>query len=435
MNVLPLMILLFAIALLVILSYKGLSQVIAPFVCTAVAALVSKSGFTEAFFNIFPQGASTFVTRMLLPVMSGSIMGEIMSASGAGESIGKGVTKLLGKDKAPYIIRRASFIVSLSGMNSSMFAIAALSHVVMKEANLPSYIGMVSFLGMKELTSFAMPGLAHSGNLLPSTYLGTDLYAGAVPGLIAMFFGWTLIIIYVNRLVKDARKNNKGYENFFAEKQNENAAGETPSFITAVIPFSCVLVLTFILQKVFLIKASVAAFATQTFAIVLMVVSCRKYFRLKIGAALTAGAKRGGEFLVSASCLVGFASVVADTPVFEDIQVFLASLNMNPYLFTFIAVSVIAAVACDASSAIIMFFQTFAENFLSDPTVNLGFIHRIAAITCTGFDSLPQGGMCLLTLKTFGYDHKSGYKYLCMASLVVPFLSGFVCTVVSMILS
>ena len=49
---------------------------------------------------------------------------------------------------------------------------------------------------------------------------------------------------------------------------------------------------------------------------------------------------------------------------------------MNPYLFTFIAVSVIAAVACDASSAIIMFFQTFAENFLSDPTVNLGLAHR-----------------------------------------------------------
>ena len=249
-------------------------------------------------------------------------VGEKVVGKGAGESIGKGVTKLLGKDKAPYIIMLASFIVSLSGMNSSMFAIAALSHVVMKEANLPSYIGMVSFLGMKELTSFAMPGLAHSGNLLPATYLGTDLYAGAVPGLIAMFFGWTLIIIYVSRLVKDARKNNKGYENFFAEKQVENAASETPSFITAVIPFSCVPVLTFILQKVFLIKASVAAFATQTFAIVLMVISCRKYFRLKIGAALTAGAKRGGEFLVSASCLVGFASVVADTPVFEDIQFF-----------------------------------------------------------------------------------------------------------------
>ena len=91
-------------------------------------------------------------------------VGEKVVGKGAGESIGKGVTKLLGTDKAPYIIMLASFIVSLSDMNSSMFVIAALSHVVMKEANLPSYIGMVSFLGMKELTSFAMPGLAHSSD-------------------------------------------------------------------------------------------------------------------------------------------------------------------------------------------------------------------------------------------------------------------------------
>ncbi len=435
MDILSLTIFISAIVLLVVLSYRGLGQVVAPIICVALVSLISKAGFIESFFVTFPQGAATFVVRMLLPVMSGSVLGEMMSASGSGQSIGKAVTRLLGKDNAPYVIMITSFIVALSGMNSSIFAIAALSHVVMKEADLPSYIGMVSFLSIKEVTGMAMPGLPYSGNLLPTTYLGTDLYAGAVPGIIAMLFGWSLTVVYVKKLVKQARAENKGYENFFVSSRKDAEGQKTPSVTVAVLPFSLVLVLTFVLQKVFSVKASVAAFSTQVAAILMMMITCRKYFNVKIDMALTSGVKRGAEFIVPAACLVGFASVAADTSIFESIQIFLFSLKMDPYLFTFVAVSLLAAISCDATSAMIMFFQTFTDNFLGNSAVNLGYIHRIAAITCTGFDSLPQGGMCLLTLKTFGYDHKSGYKYFGTASLLIPFLSGAVCTAASMILA
>ncbi len=435
-NTLSLLILFLAILLLVLLSYKGLGQVIAPFICVAIVSLIAKSGFVNAFFTLFPKGASSFIVKMLLPVISGAVLGEIMSASGAGRSIGQYITRKLGKDNAPYIIMLTSFIVALSGMNSAMFAIAALSHVVMKEADLPSYIGMISFLGFKELTGASLPGLPHSGNLLPTTFLGTDLYAGAVPGIISLLFGWTLIVIYVRSLVKKARRENKGYENFFKfENTRKDSEGVLPSFIVSVIPFLCVLFLTFVLQKGFGVSAVVAAFSTQAFAIILMMILCKKTFVVPMNDALIAGIKRGGEFLISAACLVGFASVVTDTVIFDSLQNFLAGLKMNPYIFTFVAVSLLAAIACDPNSAILMFFQTFAGNFINNPAVNLGFIHRISTITSIGFDSLPQGGMCLLTLKTFGYDHKSGYKYLCVASLIIPFLSAAVCAVISSLLA
>lgn len=429
---LQIIVILSALALLIVLSYKNLGYVVAPVICAALISLVSESGFSNAFFVLFPQGCANFVKNMLLPVMSGSVLGEIMSASGAGDGIGKFVTEKLGSNNAHYAIMATSFIVALSGMSSSMFLMSALSHVVMKQANLPSYVGLVSFLSIKEIAAFALPGLPHANNLLPTSYLGTDLYAGALPGIVSFAFGLIVSLIYVRALVKKARAENLGYEGFFIN--SEMPKDDIPSFFLSVLPLILIISVTFILQKGFGLKSSIAAFFTQLIAIFMMIVLLKKHFRIKVTEAVVAGVKRGGDFLLSALCLAGFASVMSDTKVFGNVLEWINSFALNPYLFTFLAVCLIAALTCDATSALLMFMQTFSPAFTAMNNVNLGYIHRIAVLTSTGFDSLPQGSACLMVLRLFGYDHKSGYKYLCMASLVIPALSGFVCTVISMIL-
>lgn len=408
--------------LLVSLSFKGIGQVFAPLICAALVALVAQSGFINALFTIFPAGAASFLQRIMMPAISGTLFGELLAASGAAQTIGKKATDILGVNNGSYIIMVLTLILTLSGMTFILFIIAAFSNALMKESDLPPYIGMVAYIGFNEITAFCVPGVPHPINLLPTIFLGTDLYAGGIQGIVSAIVGYTLVIFFVRKLTKNARKNNIGYfQIFFFNENNQQDNRTNPIKLgIAVIPLITVIVTSYFFQKVANLPSTVAIFFGQTIAILLLIILCRSNFKGNIFHILEKVISNCSMFLLSCACMVGYAAVVSDTAAFISLQDSLAAMNLNPYVFTFVGVGLLSAITAEANSGIILFLESFGSRFISNPAIDLGAIHRIAMMTSAGFDSMPHSGNVLMNLKVFGLNHKTGYKYIFVTSVLIP---------------
>jgi H+/gluconate symporter-like permease len=118
--------------------------------------------------------------------------------------------------------------------------------------------------------------------------------------------------------------------------------------------------------------------------------------------------------------MVGFASVVSDTALFDSVVVGLKALNINPYLFTVVASGSFAIVTAEANTAVILFIQTFGRHFMGNAAIDIGAVHRLSIMSSAGLDSLPHSGNVLMNLRVFGLDHKTGYKYVFLTSIVIP---------------
>ncbi len=430
------LILIISFVLLVFLTFKGIGKVFAPLLCTALLALASTTGFVNALFTVFPAGVASFLNRIMLPSITGTLFGEAMAHSGAGHTIGQTITKVIGKDNAPYVVMLTTVLVALSGMTMAVFTIAALSFSVMKEANLPNYIGLVAYFAVSDITIFCLPGVPHNVNLLPTTYLGTDLYAGFWPGLIGTLCAYALAVLYIRFLVKRARANNIGYTPSPFDRGDINKNNDDrkyPSFAKSIIPLFIVIVVTFILQKGLNLNSTLAVFVGQILAFLVMWATCHDTFDESMKDIFVTSAEAVGSFLFTCGCMVGYASVVSQTLSFKSLISMLDKMSINPYVFTVIAVALIAGMSAEAVTGEILFLESFSAKLLANPAVNAGIIHRLTTMTATAFDSMPHGGMVLLTLDLFGLDHKHGYKYVFMAAIFMPLVATMVAMGISVV--
>lgn len=427
-----------AFALLMLLSYKNWGITLVCILATALVALFSKGGFVNGMFTLFPTGISSFMTRMAVPVFMGMIFGTLIAASGASRSIGEKIVAWIGPERAPYAIWIVTVIFALAGLSNTVMIVAPLSYSVMKAAKLPNYIGLYSFYAACALFSFGLPGIPHNLNLLPTTFLGTTLYAGAVEGIIGVAVAAILSLVLTHLFIKKAKKRGEGFDQHgYAGMVQEETAG-APSFGIAILPLIIVIFGAFVAIKVLKLSSTEGMVYSQVLAVLVNIVTCRKYFKNQLKGVLESSKSalvRSAGFLVSCGCLTGFATVVADTAAYVKLTEAMLNWNVNPYIFALVGVAIICGITADAPSGIIMFCSTFAPRLAAIPGVSAGALHRICVMSASTLDSLPHCGAILLGLEMFGYDHKHGYKYIFYSTVIVTTVAAVVATVVAMIIN
>ena len=132
--------------------------------------------------------------------------------------------------------------------------------------------------------------------------------------------------------------------------------------------------------------------------------------------------------------VVGYGTVVQKTPIFSWIIEHVMDMNLPPYLLTFVAVNLLAGLCANGTGGVTLFMNTFGSTITSNPTVNLGAIHRIAAIAGSGFDSLPHNGAIAFQLSVFKLSYKEGYFQQFMMSVLVNLLAGLIAVVMATLL-
>lgn len=422
-----------AFVLFIFLTYRGFGMVLTALLCTVLVAFASSEGFMTAMFTTFANGMASFVTRMAITVFFGMAYGFVLAASGASESIGDFFVRKFGDKGAPFVIFVISIIFALAGLPATVFIVAPISYSLMKASKLPNYIGLMAYCCGVHLTIYGLPGVPHNMNIMPTTFLPTDIYAGGVLAYVATGIGYLasigLILLYTSR----ARKKNVGFDvdGLYGDK-NTSEEKNYPPFALAIAPVIVMLVLCFVFVKLVKLPSTAAACLAQTVSILLILGTCKQYFDdgwKTVLETLKNAFNRSCTFLIGCACLTGFATVAATTTFYQWVVENLTSMNMSPYFMILISVAVITAITSDAPSGIIMSLGSLGDKFMAMPGVNIGAIHRITVMTATTFDSLPQCGAIVQYLECFGYTHKTGYKYAAITTVGVTSLVAVLYTI------
>ncbi|WP_297720132.1 hypothetical protein [Intestinimonas sp.] len=138
--------------------------------------------------------------------------------------------------------------------------------------------------------------------------------------------------------------------------------------------------------------------------------------------------------VVFISIVVGYGTVVQATPVFSWLVEKVLAMNMHPYLLTFVAVNLLAGMTANGTGGVTLFMQNFGSTILSNPAINVGALHRIAAISGAGFDSLPHNGAIAFQLSVFKLSYKEGYFQQFMMSVLVNLLAGLLAVMLAIAL-
>ena len=164
-----------------------------------------------------------------------------------------------------------------------------------------------------------------------------------------------------------------------------------------------------------------------------MLVTCRNYIHEKNKFVLVGNSiSFMMPIVIGTSIVVGFASVVANTEVYNAVVAWIMGLDMNPYVLVVIGTTLMCILCADCLGGSSSFLALMSERILAmgaDPAA----VHRLTSITSTAFDSMPHNGSICMILMCYGYEHKEGYKYLMISNIAIPMVMSIVSMIVAMI--
>jgi len=416
---LSLLLILASIACFIILCYRGLSPVASALISTAIVSLADLGGFANGFFNLFPMITTGFMQFMLLPFLTGAVFGTLMNASGCNEKLGRWLVAKAGPRFAPYTLAALTIVLLLGGVMSYVFVVAYLSFGILKAANLPRVVGLTIMSGYMPIGMILLCG-ATTTQLIPTQFLGTNIYAGLPLGIVMSLVCVVMVTIYVEALIRACRRDGIGWDG--TEEQSghtEFREEDLPGVVAAILPVVIVVVGCLVMINLFHMDSMMAIVIAQSVCSVLILAmnwNRIKGDKLKV---LTEGAHAALVPLVGSSLVVGFAGVVADTAAYNALVEWVGTLQINPYALTVIGTAVCCAICADAMGGLSAFFTIMTPQLIASGA-NLNYVHKLAGAASATFDSLPHNGNINISLQVFGLTHKQGYKHMFIVQTLFP---------------
>lgn len=431
------------IAIFIVLAYKGLSPILAALVAALVVGCTCEGGPLTAIFQTFMTQATTFLSSVLLLIVVGGLLSAILEMTGVTDALANGVMKALGEKSIPIVIFVMTGLLCFLGVGSYQFIVAPLALGLLKKSNLPRNVGLISMMVAFNAVTFCLPGTAVTPNLMPTMVLGTTIYAGAGYGVFAFILATGLGLGYVYYLVSDAKKRQLGFEAAGAaaggpagfgpgqgDKQQEK---DIPPFWNAIVTMVLLFGLCFVLSSVKTLDATQAVVLAQLIAAAWALIT---NFKRTVPGARFRQISQGTLSVIPLAVMLGFISgfgaVVQSTAAFNALLGKILTMNVNPYLLTFLGVAILSGCMANGTGAIVMVMNVLAPTLMSSGA-NLGAVHRIATITASTLDSLPHATNVCVSLQVFGVTHKQEYKKVFLSTVVIPVIYAVLTTVICMI--
>lgn len=327
-----------------------------------------------------------------------------------------------------YVIFLVSILLGLCGV-APCALVPFLAYGMLRASNLPRYIGMVAVASGTTISYTLVPGSLAPPNVLAATILSgasegsTNIYAAPIYSMILLIFTIVLNCLYIHWLIRRARRKERGYEagETAAMRAEMRAAEDMPSFLSSIVALAIPIVFSMVTILLLHWDTIPAALLGLVLGMIFLIIVNRKYFKGSIFESIRTNVEGIQWNIISALAVCGFATVIANTSVYHAIIGALTSANINPYVLTVIAALVLGGLCADFIAGSATFAGTVGAYIIqSGANVQVQVMHRLALASTSVFDSLPHGGMVLLALNMFGYNHKEAYKYLVGSNIAVP---------------
>lgn len=454
-----------ALALFMILVYKGWHSYWVAFLCAIIVALTNglfwggENGFTAAyqtFVGTYSQGMIDLFGTMLWVVMLGAILAKIFEDSGMAHSIAKLFLRFINRAEGNWKRQvHTAFLwifimgglCSLGGIDPYVltFIMIPICAEVAKKLDIPRRLipGMLclftcfivcpgapniyNIMGVAGINSITGEIAAASGNF--------SLIVSSTSGLIAGIVGVLIIAVGAHFImVRYATKAREAGEHFDwgTMQQTEIEDRPCPNVIVSIIP----LVAVFIMYAVFGTHISIALSVGIILAILLglpyLPMQDRFGNPISRGRSLVKSLNNGALSFPNAFLTVitpaALAAVITSTAAFGMVVGILSDVNMAPVVLCAIATMILVAITSSPPAALMIALPLVVGALLEKTGgtlsgINVHALMRIGVLAAATLETLPFNGMIVLTLNLSHCTHKEGYKPMGMISVVFTFVA------------
>lgn len=433
-----------AIALMMLLAYKGVPVIPLTILCAIIVALCNGMGVWTALSESYVPGFAGIVQSYFFIFIASTIYAELMEKTGCAVAIGYKLIDWFGTKNAILVCILIVSVLTYGGISLFVvvFAAAPIMFTLYKEADLPRHLTLIPIvMGAATYTMSCLPGSPQLTNVIPSQYLGTPLTAAPVFSIAATVIMFAIQMVYVRYAEKKARAAGEHWS--FPENYDISAfeaAKDRSALPSAGCAFAPIIVLIVIIIGASALKLPVAGNATllTTIAMLVAFVVCLvlNYKRLSgplgknLAQIASKGSTSGITAMIGLGAVVGFGAVVSASPAYQSVLNWVYGLQMSPYIKGVVATSVISGVAGSSSGGARLCLSEMANYFISTGC-NLDVLHRLIAIAAGTLDSLPHSSGIFLMLAYLGLTHKTAYKHSFALTVCCPTIVCIIMTVIA----
>lgn len=466
----PLLGIVFSLAFLITMAYRGHSVVVIAPISAMIAVLFSGVPMLATYTQIFMPALGGFIVSFFPLFLAGAIFGRLMTVSGLARDLAHWISTLLGPQRAVLATVIATALLTYGGVSAWViaFTIYPIASALFREANIPKKLMPAAIaLGIFTFATAALPGSPQIHNAIPTRFLGTTSFAAPILGIIGAIITFGLGMLWLNYRKKQFEKAGEGYTSHYINGQDPNPntddefeeigkrglvvvertqstsnlhirgfIGLFPILVVVVTNLLFVYVLSDVLDFSYLAEEKfggvqlssvigvwsvVVALVTAIITIFLMSPKAVKDY-IK---ALSDGAKNAVLPVFTTASEVAYGGVIASLAIFAVIRDSLFDVSDNPVIIGSLATAVIAGITGSSSGGLTIAMQSFAEYLipLADAQgISLDFLHRTMAMASVSFDSLPHNGAIVTLLLVTGMTHRQSYKDIGVVTVIVPFI-------------
>ncbi|ETA82154.1 GntP family permease [Youngiibacter fragilis] len=424
---------LLGLAVLIFISFKGVPIIITAPLAAMVVILFSQMPIVGSFTGPFMTGFTNFAKNYFLIFLLSAVYGKMMADSGAAKSIAYKLSALASKFPGnekfvaifSLVIVNSVFTYGGISLFVVMFTMVIIAKNLFEELGIPWRLYTLVSLGMSVYTMTMLPGTPAIQNIIPIKYLGTTPTAAPILGLIGTAVSLVLGIAWIKFQLARAEKLQEGFLPTGTEISKvvlKEEKFEEMNLLLALTPSIVLLIVLNLLKQ----PAVVALFAAVMTCVVLFY---KKYVNMI--KTMSEGANNATMAIVNICIVVAFGSVVSASAGYALVIGALDSIPGPPIVQIIVAVNIAAGVTGSASGGLGIALESLSQKFLATG-INPEVIHRVAAMSCGGLDSLPHNAAIINDLGVSRLTHKQAYINMFMLTVVTPTIATIVVAIFAM---
>ena len=419
------------LALLIVLTIRGMNLFVATPLCALVVALCSGipllpplAGEGESdLVSGYMAGFTSFIAAWFFMFLLGAIFGKLMEVTGAAASLSHWITGKLGMKRAALAVVVACAVLTYGGVSLFVvaFSVYPMALALFREADLPRRFipatlafGSVTFT----MTSAGSPEIQ---NWIPIPYLGTTHLAAWQASLVVALFMAAFGTWWLRLMLRRATQRGERFDARAGDPAD--FTGALPHPVASLLPLVVVLGVAFVFHDSLKTSALILALLGGCLAAALLA-----WRQLRtLGGALAEGSTGALIAIGNTAAVVGFGAVAKLSPAFAMAVDGITGLPGGGLVSAAVAVSVIAAMTGSASGGQVIALPLLAPHYLAQGVVPEQ-LHRVVAISSGVLDSLPHNGYVVTTIRAIcGETHRAAYAPLGALTVIVPLLGLVLC--------
>lgn len=438
-----------SLSLLMLLASAGVNVILlSPLLALVAIAFEPGTPLLAGYTQIFMPALARFVGAYFPLFALGAVFGRILDDTGCTASIAGRIVAVLGERRAILAVVLSCALLTYAGVSVFVvvFAVHPLASRLLRQAGIPKRLlpGAIA-LGAATFTMTTLPGTLQVHNLIPMRFFGTTAFAAPLLGSVGAAVILGLGMAWFGWRVRAAARAGEGYGDDPGAR-DESRAAAPPPFAVAMLPIAAVVAMNFLLTELVIgrwhcpylseprygsttIDAVRGTWATilSLAAATLLVGLLRVRSLRALNDSLSAGVTSALMPIFNTASEVGYGATIAGLPGFAVVKTaVLGIVPSNPLVSEAVCINLLAGITGSASGGLTIALEALGTTYL-DRGIAAGIspdlLHRVAAMSSSGLDTLPHNGAVITLLLVCGMTHRKSYLDIFVVSVVGPIVA------------